>query len=102
MRQTWLASILSAILLHYANEDKIDYRGSDLENELSVLGRNAAFRWAIDRDLGLQLGGQLPSRTRHSSLGSTKYHVRGLSQCKIVASCGIISCSEGSLCHGAF
>ena len=25
-----------------------------------------------------RLGGQLPSRTRHSCLGSTKYHVRGL------------------------
>ena len=51
---------------------KIDDRGSDLgHDDVSILGRNASF--------GLLLGGQLPGRTSHSSLGSTNYHVRELS-----------------------
>ena len=59
--------ILSAILLHYWNADKIDDRDSDLRHDdWSILGRNVAFC-------------SFPSRTRSSFLGSTNHHVWRLS-----------------------
>ena len=58
-------------LSNYWNEDKIDDQGSDLgHGDLSILGWNTAFCLTVDR-LDLRLGGQLPSRTRHSCFGST-------------------------------
>ena len=50
VQQTWLASILSAILSHHWNEDKINDQGSDLgHDDLSILARNATFcsAWSI-------------------------------------------------------
>ena len=49
-RQTWLTSILSAILLYHWNEDKIDDWGSVLgHDDLSIIGRSATFCSAVDR-----------------------------------------------------
>ena len=71
--QTWLAWFCLR-LLYYWNVHKIDDRVSDVGHDvLSILGRNAALCLATDR-----LGGQLPSRPRHFSFGSTN-RLRGLS-----------------------
>ena len=49
---TWLVSVLSAILLFYRNEDKINDPGSDLgHNDLLILGRSVAFCLAVKTPL---------------------------------------------------
>ena len=67
--ETSLTLILSAILLHYWNEDTINDHGSVLgHDDFSILRRTAALCLATDF-YSLCFRGQLPSRTQHSSLG---------------------------------
>ena len=59
---------------HCQGGTAIDDQGSDLGyDDLSIRGRNVALCGAIDRG-GISRGGQLLSRTQHSSRGPTNHH----------------------------